>query len=41
VRELGGGSANVSFDYRIVAHRLGHEATRLELDTAWQAIEER
>jgi hypothetical protein len=41
VRELGGGSANVSFDYRIVAHRLGHEAARLELDTTWQAIEEK
>jgi len=30
VRELGGGTANVSFDYRIVAHRLGYEDVRLE-----------
>ena len=40
VRELGGGSANVSFDYRIVAHRLGYEEARLEVDTVWQALEE-
>jgi hypothetical protein len=25
VRELGGGASNVSFDYRLVAHRLGYE----------------
>ncbi len=30
VRELGGGASNVSFDYRIVAHRLGYEDVRLE-----------
>jgi len=30
VRELGGGKANISFDYRIVAKRLGHEDLRLE-----------
>jgi len=30
VRELGGGKANVAFDYRIVARRLGHEQARLE-----------
>jgi hypothetical protein len=30
VRELGGGSANVGFDYRIVAKRLGFEDLRLE-----------
>ena len=41
VHELGGGNANVSFDYRIVAHRLGHETARLEVDTAWQDIEEK
>jgi hypothetical protein len=34
VRELGGGTANISFDYRIVAHRLGYEALRLEADTS-------
>jgi hypothetical protein len=30
VRELGGGTSNISFDYRIVAHRLGYEDVRLE-----------
>ena len=30
VRELGGGTGSVSFDYRIVARRLGYESTRLE-----------
>jgi hypothetical protein len=40
VRELGGGSADVSFDYRIVAHRLGFEEARLEINDAWQALEE-
>jgi len=40
VRELGGGSANVSFDYRIAAHRLGYEDDRLELDTVWHDQEE-
>jgi hypothetical protein len=30
VRELGGGTANIAFDYRIVAKRLGYETTRLE-----------
>jgi hypothetical protein len=30
VRELGGGSANIGFDYRIVAKRLGFEDLRLE-----------
>jgi hypothetical protein len=30
VRELGGGKADVSFDYRIVAKRLGYEDARLE-----------
>lgn len=34
VRELGGGSANVSFDYRIVAKRLGLEGLRAEVVTA-------
>lgn len=29
VRELGGGSASVSFDYRIVAHRKGYEKERM------------
>ena len=30
VRELGGGTANIEFDYRIVAKRLGFEDLRLE-----------
>jgi hypothetical protein len=30
VRELGGGTSNISFDFRIVARRLGFEGTRLE-----------
>jgi hypothetical protein len=30
VRELGNGSSNVSFDYRIVAERKGYETVRLE-----------
>jgi hypothetical protein len=29
VRELGGGTSNVAFDYRIVAKRLGYESKRL------------
>ena len=30
VRELGGGEANIAFDYRIVAKRLGYESLRLD-----------
>ena len=30
VHELGGGSADVDFDYRLVAKRLGYETERLE-----------
>lgn len=30
VRELGGGTADVGFDYRIVAKRAGYEGVRLE-----------
>ncbi len=30
VRELGGGTSGVAFDYRIVARQLGHEDVRLE-----------
>jgi hypothetical protein len=30
VRELGGGTANIGFDYRIVAKRLGYEDLRLD-----------
>ena len=30
VRELGGGSSNVNFDYRIVARRKGYEDIRME-----------
>jgi hypothetical protein len=30
VRELGGGTSNISFDYRIVAKRLGFENARME-----------
>ncbi|MFQ5400529.1 MAG: hypothetical protein ACE5E7_13145 [Anaerolineae bacterium] len=38
VRELGGGTSNVSFDYRIVAKRAGYETLRLEpADTGPQA----
>jgi hypothetical protein len=33
VRELGGGSADVAFDYRIVAIRKGYETVRMELLT--------
>ena len=40
VRELGGGTSYVSFDYRIAAHRLGYGEVRLEVDTVWQASEE-
>jgi len=29
VRELGGGTSNVAFDYRVVAHRKGYENIRL------------
>jgi len=31
VRELGGGSASVAFDYRIVAKRVGYESARLDV----------
>ncbi len=31
VHELGGGTANINFDYRLVANRLGFESERLEL----------
>jgi len=31
VRELGGGTSSVAFDYRIVAQRSGYENTRMEL----------
>ncbi len=34
VRELGGGQSNISFDYRIVAHRKGYEKVRLADMTA-------
>jgi hypothetical protein len=30
VREQGGGTSNISFDYRIVAKRRGYESVRLE-----------
>ena len=30
VRELGGGTTNIAFDYRLVAKRLGYESERLE-----------
>jgi hypothetical protein len=30
VRELGGGTSNISFDYRIMAKRRGYESVRLE-----------
>ena len=35
VAELNGGSATISFDYRIVAKRSGYEAKRMEIDQAW------
>lgn len=41
VRELGGGISDVSFDYRLVAHRLGYEDARLEVDSVWQDLEEK
>lgn len=31
VRELGGGAADIAFDYRIIAKRAGYEGTRMEL----------
>ncbi len=34
VMELGGGTGSVGFDYRIIAHRLGYEDERLEIDPA-------
>ena len=34
VRELGGGTASIGFDYRIVAKRLGFEGTRLKAPDA-------
>lgn len=34
VHELGNGSADIAFDYRIVAHRADYEGVRLEADTA-------
>jgi hypothetical protein len=34
VRELGGGTANIAFDYRIMAHRKGYENVRLADQTA-------
>lgn len=33
VRELGGGTANIAFDYRILAHRRGYESLRLVDET--------
>jgi hypothetical protein len=33
VRELGGGTSDVAFDYRIVARRKGYEGVRMELAT--------
>jgi hypothetical protein len=40
VHELEGGITNVSFDYRIVAHRAGYEHLRMELDTDLRAEQE-
>ena len=41
VHELGSGSADVAFDYRIVAHRANYEEVRLEVDpSAMSDIEE-
>lgn len=37
VRESGGGTSNVAFDYRIVAKRVGYETVRLKDVTARQA----
>ncbi|PKO12719.1 MAG: hypothetical protein CVU39_22390 [Chloroflexi bacterium HGW-Chloroflexi-10] len=40
VKELGGGTSNISFDFRIVAHRQGYETNRLELDSVQLNSEE-
>ncbi|MCI0519540.1 MAG: hypothetical protein L0Z70_04715 [Chloroflexi bacterium] len=40
VRELGGGSANVAFDYRIVARRAGYENRRLEVAAPAEAADQ-
>lgn len=40
VKELGSGTSNISFDYRIIAKRLGYEDLRLELDPGWQDTQE-
>ena len=38
VRELGGGTSNIAFDYRIVARRKGYENVRLEDVTDKRAV---
>jgi hypothetical protein len=40
VHELGGGTSSVSFDYRIVAKRLGYEDLRMEIHTSDTGEEE-
>ncbi|MFH1636740.1 MAG: hypothetical protein ABIG63_22385 [Chloroflexota bacterium] len=41
VRELGGGTSNVSFDYRIIAKRSGYENNRLEVIDMQANMEEK
>ena len=40
VHELGGGTSNISFDYRIIAKRKGYEGVRLEDKTAMMKAHE-
>jgi hypothetical protein len=40
VHELGGGTANITFDYRIVAKRLGYENVRMEIIEQANGVEE-
>ena len=39
VHELGGGTSNIEFDYRIVAHRAGYEEVRMPVDTSAKSAE--
>jgi hypothetical protein len=41
VNELGDGTADIAFDYRLVAHRLNYEDKRLETDVGLLGLEER
>lgn len=39
VHELGGGSSDIEFDYRIVAHRVGYDEVRMPVDTSAKSME--